>query len=43
LDALTVERNALLKAAVTESKAAQKAKELTPADIARKGISGGTK
>ncbi len=40
LDSLTVERNALLKQAVTESKAAQKAKELTPADIARKGISG---
>ena len=43
LDALTVERNALLKQAVTESKAAQKAKELTPADIARKGITGGSK
>jgi hypothetical protein len=42
LDALTIERNALLKAAVTESKAAQKAKELTPADIARKGITGAT-
>lgn len=40
LDALTIERNALLKAAVTESKAAQKAKEVTPADIARKGLSG---
>jgi hypothetical protein len=43
LDALTIERNALLKQAVTESKAAQKDKELTPADVARKGISGGTK
>jgi hypothetical protein len=40
LDALAVERNALLKDAVQASKAAQKAKELTPDDIARKGISG---
>ncbi|MRR50708.1 MAG: hypothetical protein EG825_07290 [Rhodocyclaceae bacterium] len=38
LDALTVERNALLKAAVIESKAAQKSKTITPADIARRGI-----
>ena len=38
LDALTVERNDLLKRAVTESKAAQKEKELTPADVARRGI-----
>lgn len=38
LDSLTVERNALLKAAVTESKAAQKSKTTTPADIARRGI-----
>jgi len=36
LDALTVERNALLKAAVTDSKAAQKAS--TAADMAKRGI-----
>jgi hypothetical protein len=38
LDALTVERNALLKDAVQDSRAAQKAKDFTPADIARRGI-----
>ncbi len=38
LDALTVERNALLKDAVQASKAAQKSKEITPADMARRGI-----
>lgn len=38
LDALTIERNALLKDAVQASKAAQKTKEITPADIARQGI-----
>lgn len=38
LDDLTVERNALLKAAVLDSKAAQKAKALTPADIAKNGL-----
>ncbi len=38
LDALTVERNALLKAAVQDSKAAQKAKAPTAADIAKRGI-----
>lgn len=43
LDALTVERNALLKQAVTESKAAQKDKNLTPADIARQGTTGAMK
>lgn len=36
LDELTVERNALLKAAVTDSKAAQKAS--TAADMAKRGI-----
>jgi hypothetical protein len=40
LDTLTRERNDLLKAAVTESKAAQKA--ITPAGIARRGINIGT-
>jgi hypothetical protein len=38
LDALTVERNALLKAAVQDSKAAQKAKAPTAADMAKRGI-----
>lgn len=38
LDALTVERNALLKEAVTASKAAQKAKVPTAAEIARQGV-----
>ena len=40
LDALTIERNALLKQVVTESKAAQKARDQTSADIARLGITG---
>ena len=43
LDALTIERNALLKQAVTESKAAQKDKDITPADIAKRGITGAMK
>jgi len=38
LDALTVERNALLKDAVTAAKAAQSAKAITPADVARRGV-----
>lgn len=38
LDELTVERNALLKAAVQDSKAAQKAKAPTAADMAKRGI-----
>lgn len=38
LDTLTVERNALFKAAVQDSKAAQKAKALTPADMAKRGV-----
>jgi hypothetical protein len=41
LDALTVERNALLKAAVTDSKNAQKARAATPAQVvAETGIKG---
>jgi hypothetical protein len=43
LDALTIERNALLKDAVQASKTAQKANELTPAGIAGMGISGAMK
>lgn len=38
LDTLTVERNDLLKAAVTASQEARKQKALTPADVARQGI-----
>lgn len=37
LDGLMVERNALIKQAVIEAKAAQKAKALTPADVAARG------
>jgi len=38
LDALTVERNALLKAAVQDSKRAQKGRAPTPAEVAAGGI-----
>lgn len=38
LDTLTVERNALLKAAVLDSKTAQKARAMTPADVVKQGI-----
>lgn len=38
LDSLTVERNALLKDAVLESRKAQKQKPILPADIARQGV-----